>query len=199
MDKMNLFFKALACIILLVITLAIGAFGGNYLGIFKEDKVCETNENKKINSNEETKKYDYDSFSGLYLFTSKPFYSEANDGVVTPTYKLYLYDDGTFNYQLGYVISMGKVGNYIIKNNTIVLNYLFETSSDAALNVVSGEKVLSINGDNSLTDNNQEIPIVEDKSIILKKSSAEEEEEFLKNNMSVEEMINKYDVVKVSP
>lgn len=198
-EKKSFVCRSLIIIILFVCAVFAGAFGGHYLGIFKEESICEPCDNKGLSNNGEQQKTDYDSFTGLYSYTGEPIYSEANDGMLTPTYKLYLYENGTFNYQVGYVISMGKIGNYIIKNDTIVLNYFFESSSDAALNVINGEKVLVINSDKSLTDNNQENPIVKEKSIVLKKASDEEEKEYLQNHMSVDDMIRKYDISKILP
>ena len=60
-------------------------------------------------------------------------------------------------------------------------------------------KLFNINSDKSLTDNNQENPIVKEKSIVLKKASDEEEKEYLQNHMSVDEMIRKYDISKILP
>lgn len=105
------------------------------------------------------------------------------------TYILNLYENGTFKYKYDTPadIRMGQIGNYIINNNTIVLNYLFRTGSSAQLTSTSGQKVLQINSDNSITDNNPES--TNSSSVTMSKTSSNEDEQ------SVNYLIDNYNIV----
>ncbi|MBR2290585.1 MAG: hypothetical protein IJ867_08470 [Clostridia bacterium] len=67
---------------------------------------------------------------------------------------LELYTNGIFKYEYSEDISVGTIGNYIINNDKITLISWFNTGNDVGLIVTKGEKTLTINSDNSITDNN---------------------------------------------
>ena len=170
MDKKS---KGKTVLIVFLILIIIGL--GGYLVY---DKVLNTkNEPTTVEDSTKTnesniKAYDYNNIKGLYTYKGTSVYSEANDGNITPEYKLYLYENGMFFYDYAYLAGEGKIGNYIIANNTIILNNLFDTHSDVSLTVIDGTNTLTINEDGSLTDNNQPVSIVNEKTITLKKSEA---------------------------
>ena len=137
-------------------------------------------DNTKSNENG-VKLYTYSDIKGEYVYKGQEIYNEAMDGNITPEYKLYLYDNGMFYYNYAYIAGEGKIGNYTIVNNTIVLNNLFDTHSDVSLTTTNGTKALTINEDGSLTDSNQPIDIVKEKTIILKKTSNDANYQDIKN------------------
>lgn len=67
---------------------------------------------------------------------------------------LELYTNGIFKYVYSEDIEQGTMGNYIIKDNKVTLINWFNTGNDVGLHVTKGEKTLTINSDNSITDNN---------------------------------------------
>ncbi len=161
--------KTVAIIILLLAVLGLG-------GYIIFDKVLNTKEEPTIvEDNAKTNEtsiqtYNYNDVKGLYTYTGQQVHSEANDGNITPKYELYLYENGMFYYNYAYLAGEGKIGNYTIVNNTIVLNNLFDTHSDVSLTTTNGTNALTINEDGSLTDNNQPISIVKEQTITLKKT-----------------------------
>ena len=76
----------------------------------------------------------------------------------------------------------GYMGNYIIEDNTIVLNYLFETNSGAGIDVTTGTKKITITDADTLVDVNQSINIVNMTSVTLEKATSTEENEFLQSD-----------------
>jgi hypothetical protein len=70
------------------------------------------------------------------------------------SFTLYLLDDGTFKYEYSAYAPIGVIGNYIIDNDTIILNYLFSTNSGTDLEVTEGTKKLIITDDEQIIDNN---------------------------------------------
>lgn len=131
-----------------------------------EKQYKELKENEK-QENTQPAAYNYSNIKGLYAFTGNVV------GEVTPEYKLNLYENGMFYYNYNTQPGGGKIGNYIINNNTIVLNYLFSTNMDVSLTTLNETNTLIINQDGSLTDNNQPISIVTDKTITLKKTTSD--------------------------
>ena len=117
------------------------------------------------------KSYSYNDIKGAYEYTGQKVYDESRNVNITPEYKLYLYENGMFYYNYNTQPGGGKIGNYIINNNTIILNNLFVTNMDVALTVINETNTLKINEDGSLIDNNQPISIVKEKTINLKKVS----------------------------
>lgn len=67
---------------------------------------------------------------------------------------LSLYENGTFNYRMSFLVPFGYIGNYIIKDDAIVLNYLFRTTSGAGIFRTTGTKTIIINSESNLIDSN---------------------------------------------
>lgn len=167
-------------------------------GYIVYDKVMVKETNEPIKEEKKVEKeitYTYEDMKGLYTFTGDPVYSEGAEGNITPTYNLYLYENGTFNYQYtGVATPQGMVGNYIIEGDKIILNYLYTTGSDVSLTRTTETKTLVIGKDNTLTDNNQPLSLVSSKSINLEKASESAENEFVENTPSFDKMLNEYPV-----
>ena len=145
----------------------------------RAEKIDETKTSESLNStsndiiknNNEPKTYTYSNIKGLYKNTIK---SKEED--IDINYELYLYENGTFDYQSYAMASNGVIGNYIIVDNNIILNYLFRTGSDAAIDATEGQKVLKIDEDGSITDSKPEM--LNSTSLLLKKISDKTESGF---------------------
>lgn len=107
----------------------------------------------------------YTKVKGIYEGTAKDKYETNNDVF----YGLYLHENGTFAYTNAVHAESGVTGNYIIVGDTIYLNYLFATGSDAGLDLTEGKRELKINKDGSITDSNPDE--TNETNLILKKSS----------------------------
>ena len=155
--------------------------------INSNSKIENTTSNDKTISNgatdNETKTYLYSSIKGSYKGTAK----DSDETNVNRNYELYLYENGTFKYVNYTEVETGKIGNYNIVDDTIVLNYLFNTGSDAGLTATEGKKTLKINADNSIADSNPDHS--SSSSLILKKVSSSEDVE---NANNVNYLINNY-------
>ncbi len=136
------------------------------------------NKNTDNNKNDETIEYTYDSIKGLYTYFGETKKTELGNEYAAFFY-LYLYENGTFNYKMGTAAPYGYMGNYIIKDNTIILNYLFRTSSGADITVTSGTKTITITSDGSLVDSDPTVNMDDLTSVTLKKESSEKENQFL--------------------
>lgn len=113
------------------------------------------NVEQTVDNNQEVSNntYSYDEIKGLYKFKSEIKKDEfGNERSLW--FNLYLYENGTFSYSFGGNVRSGYIGNYVIKDNTIMLNYLFRTTTAAQIFRTSGTKVLTINSNNTLTDSN---------------------------------------------
>lgn len=126
----------------------------------------------------EAKVYTYDDLEGLYTHISDSVTNEFGNEIFSYHY-LYLYANGTFNYRMGTGAPFGRMGNYIIKDNTIILNYLFSTNSGAGINVTTGSKTINITDIDTLVDNTPSVVVGDATSVTLKRASAEKEREFL--------------------
>ena len=129
--------------------------------------------------------YSYKEMTGLYTYTSDTWKDELNGGVdENATYQLYLYENGTFVYKVGYKILQYEIGNYTINDNKIILNVLFTKGSGVGINKVSDEQLsnLIINSNAVLEDNNQNIKELNVTSITLNKTNNEDANKFLEEN-----------------
>lgn len=104
----------------------------------------------KCNSVTESKSYSYKDIAGYYSAEDKV---KVDSQSITVGYTLFLLENGTFRYQYVMNTSNSVIGNYTIVGNEIHLNYLFNGASDASLNATTGSKVLTINEDKTITDN----------------------------------------------
>ena len=170
-------------VVLVILVLGLGGYLIYDKVIDKIGKEEVKEESDKQNEIIEQKEYTYESIKGLYKNTTETTMNVDDEKInLVASYNLYLYDNGTFNYRYGTMTRMGYIGNYIIKDNTIILNYLFSTGNDMGISVTNGSKTLIINEDGSITDNKQDLTTLSLTSIILEKTTANEENEFLNEN-----------------
>ena len=98
-----------------------------------------------LTKNNETpaKQYTYDEIKGLYIFESK-LMKDENGNEYKKSYTLYLYENGTFRYRNVTFAPTGYIGNYIIVDNTIKLNYLYSTNSGVGIFATKGSSEIKI-------------------------------------------------------
>ena len=136
---------------------------------------------------ESTKFYSYSDLTGLYTHSVS-----VTDIDYTLYNKLYLFDDGTFAYELAYPARYGYIGNYIIDGNTIKLNKLFEFNSGVGLFFGMKKYELTITDNNTLVDSNDYLNKAEigyTGTINLKRASDSEASEFL-SKYNLENMLD---------
>lgn len=97
--------------------------------------------------------YTYMDIASFYSFKDSNSNSEGREELSTFGYTLYLAENGTFRYQYTMNTVSSVMGNYIIVDDEIRLNYLFTGGSDAGINATNGSKVLKIKDKNTLVDN----------------------------------------------
>lgn len=83
---------------------------------------------------------------GKYEYAAERTSNEAPNS----TYTLNLYENGIFKYTASKGGQVGIIGNYVVDNNQLKLNYIFLTGSDVSLNPLKGTSVLTINEDGSI-------------------------------------------------
>lgn len=171
-------------LIVLVIILCLLVLGlGGYIVY---DKVLTKDNNNIGASNTDSvdnisneKFYSYENVSGLYTYTAKTF-EEGTDNEFIPIYKLFLYDNGTFFYLRPSRTPVGVVGNFIIKDDKILLNYWYNWSSgiqkmdDKSIKINS----LVISKNDTLIDSNPFETWYDISEISLLKADSEEEKKF---------------------
>ena len=120
----------------------------------------------------QSKLYSFSDVAGTYkgLFKDNSTIENSNKH-----YVLNLFENGTFLYENYIDIQSGIIGNYTIIDNTIILNYWFRTGNDASLSVISGQKKLNINENNSITDSQPENS--NSSNLVLNRISSSEETE----------------------
>ena len=121
----------------------------------KQDTVESKNENTNVTEKQNTEvsnNYTYDGMKGFYSFNDPNPESEGREELATFGYTLYLSETGTFKYQYAMNAGSSVSGNYIIVDDEIRLNYIFESGNDAALIATNGSKVLKIKDKNTLVD-----------------------------------------------
>lgn len=128
--------------------------------------------------------------SGIYT------YSKKLDEQTQVSYLLILYPNGTFDYDHSVYAAGGEIGNYVIDGNTIILNKLFYTFSDASIDATSGESKLTINDDGSISDSNKYFDLsdynVDLSNVKLNKASKQQETEYMKNQYNINQIIDNY-------
>ena len=127
-------------------------------------------------SNVETNKVDnenkYEKIKGEYYGINNVYYDSA-EAEIPCEYKLYLKEDGTFDYNVIFDNHSGFCGNYIINDSEIILNKLFQYGSDVSLTAVEGQVKLKINQDGTITDSNKYYEEFSVKDIILTRRTTE--------------------------
>ena len=138
-------------------------------------------------------KYAYEGIKGLYRYTSETVTNEFGMEYAA-LYFLCLEENGTFSYKMGTGAICGHIGNYIIKDNTIFLNYLFSTDNGTGLYATTGSKTITIVGKDKLLDAQPSVTVGNMKEVLLKKVSTEEEKEYLQY-VSVSHLLSNYDIM----
>lgn len=143
----------------------------------------ETNVKESSKSNiaqqENQKLYSYKDVKGVYKYTTQDQLNGENFDIECI---LYLYEDGTFNYSHEGVIGQAILGNYILDNDTIILNKLFRHGNDLSLGTAKGQLRLKLNSDETITDSNNSFGIEKTKNITLAKISKSEEEKYISSD-----------------
>ena len=87
---------------------------------------------------------------GLYTFESE-LTKDENGNEYKKSYTLYLYENGTFRYRNSTFVPTGYIGNYIIIDNKIKLNYLYITNSGVGIFAEKGSTEITINNNENIT------------------------------------------------
>lgn len=192
-------------LVLSLIAIIIMAF---FIYKLNNEKIAEIEKNKNLNSQASSlqitvnqlqeKNNDINSqiskimtpkdISGIYT------YSRKLDEQTQVSYLLILYQNGTFDYDHSVHAAGGEIGNYVIDGNTIILNKLFNTFSDASIGTTSGEIKLTINDDGSISDSNKYFDLSDYNfdlsSVKLNKVSKQEETEHIRYQYSINQIID---------
>lgn len=139
--------------------------------------------------------YTYHDLQGLYTYTTETIAEDTGDEY-TAFYDLYLDENGTFTYRMGTGAPSGYIGNYVIKDDALVLNYWFRTNSGAGLTVTVGSKTLSIASGDTLVDADPSLIVGNLTSVILKKASAAEEQEYAQYDKDVSYILNNSEILR---
>ncbi len=155
----------------------------------------EINENISTN-NEKTEKenYTYEEMKGLYSYETKTLKDE-NGNEYKKSYTLYLYENGTFRYRNSTFAPTGYVGNYIITDDIIKLNYLYSTNSGVGLFATKGNTEITINNNKVITMKEDLLDKNNKNGVVLKKEensekSAQYEKTTVNDLIETEEKMN---------
>lgn len=113
-----------------------------------------------LNSNEESN-ITVSSLSGIYVGDAKAESGTTLDGETEV--RLYLYENGSFEYKDSPGLNSGKVGYYTFSDNNIILHEVLLCANDIGRTITSDTMILKINSDYSITDSKLDA--------VLKKSS----------------------------
>ena len=145
------------------------------------------NEDKDELNEETSNNYSYSDIQGFYKGVAK----DKDEEDINREYELYLSENGTYLY-INYVGSqVGTIGNYIVKGDKIILNYLFATGNDIDLTATEGKKTLNIGKNNLITDSEPER--TKATSIELKKENAPDDPFYSTNGVNY--LINNYSII----
>ena len=180
-------------VLIIILTLLVVALSG-YI-IYDKSLSDDNNVNNDVNNNS-MEEINYENMKGAYKTTQSVTIDGQNQDI---PFILYLWENGTFKYEEIYNVSSGYIGNYIIKDNKLILNYLFSTGTDVSLTVTNGSKEITINKDKTLStnsnhnyDNNKPI------SITMTKSNDSYDNIYQDNNY-IYNMINGYYINNAIP
>lgn len=184
--------KRLKVLVILLVILLILVGGYLIYILFFNNK---TEEKDMIEDNEiveTTKNYTYEQMEGVYIFTDIELGNKEEN--VPFIAKLYLWKNGTFKYERSTFAPIGEIGNYIIEDDKIKLNYLFGTNSGAGFVYKKGTKELKINSYDSIYDSKLEFGTSINSDGILTKSTDNQElqryeqfkyDEYLKSGLAM--------------
>lgn len=174
-------------IILLIIIIALCCY--IFLCTDCKCKDNKTNETETKQTVTQDTNYSYKEIAGYY--STKDTVNSGSESL-TVGYNLYLYENGTFSYQFLMNAPRGVIGNYIIVDDEIKLNYLFNTGSDASLIATTGSKVLKIKDNNTIVENDAEFAKNGgSKTINLVRDNSNNNKE----DNSITDYINNYEVI----
>ncbi len=86
---------------------------------------------------------------------------------------------------------VGTIGNYIVKGDKIILNYLFDTGNDISLTATEVKKTLNIGKNNSIIDSEPER--TKSTSIELKKENVPDDSFYSTNRVNY--LISSYSII----
>lgn len=150
-----------------------------------------SNDNKTLAENKNNEKYTYENISGYFTFNEKIPVDYGTYTSDTEAHRyLYLYENGMYFYEsgLGSTNSI-ECGNYIIKDNNIILNRWFgETSYKNGKGLYLNEDINTLNGYkftiNSLNDISPELGFTNYPNVVMKREN---------NSELVKNAANKYE------
>ena len=150
--------------------------------------------NSDGSTTEQKKVYTYNDLAGLYTAEYKDV--DEYDRVIH--YSIYLNEDGTFVYNTSRFTGVKYMGNYIINNDKITLNYWFKGWHEPHFEPFSYTSTINIISDNELIDTNvvdysdsigtNEVKLTKDND----KQKIERYELNFKENLDSAELINNY-------
>ena len=108
-------------------------------------EMAKNNSESIVNNTKNT--YFYKDIKGIYECSKN--YSD-----VSSSYKLTLYENGTFKYLIAFEYPTTLIGNYIIVDDEIRLNEIFVMGGSAGLSATSQTLTLKINSDGTIGDTN---------------------------------------------
>ena len=193
MEKQNKILKIIIVILAVIIVLGICAGIALFVKYDNANKekteisnvqnITNTTDNtEKIETNKtETKVVSYKELDGLYKYKK-----DAND-YNSEFYYLNLYENGTFTYRYGQSISSGIAGNYIVRDDNIVLNKLFNFGTDTSITATNGTITVKLNNDGTITDTNK---LVEMSSVTLTKANNDTENNRAHMESNIFDLIN---------
>lgn len=193
MEKQNKILKVIIVILTIIIVLGICAGTALFVKydntnkentkIANVENTTNTTENaEKIEANTtENKAISYKELDGLYKYIK-----DASD-YNSEFYYLNLYENGTFTYRYGESISSGIAGNYIVKDDNIILNKLFNFGTDTSITATNGTVTLKLNNDGTITDTNK---FVKMSSVTLTKANNDTENNRAHTEGNIFDLIN---------
>ncbi len=166
-----------AICIFIIVLLIIALAGVYYFGFIKNNEKIEVINNEKIALEKEITTLEQDNNLGteetnvnvsstsenvtykdiVGVYTGKIILNETDSegNKFSDGYCLTLYENGTYKYEHGVAAAGGTIGNYIIENDSIILNKWFKTSSDTSAVATNGKIELTLNKDGSIIDFNE--------------------------------------------
>ena len=142
--------KKSSCVIPVILLIIIACLC-TYIFLCTDFKGKDSNSNDKQDTVEKVN-YSYNDMKGYYsIIDTNPKKAQEKE-LSDFSYTLYLSENGTFRYQYVMNTVSSVMGNYIIVDDEVRLNYLFNGGNDAGINATNGSKVLKIKDKNTLVD-----------------------------------------------
>ena len=123
--------------------------------LFATDIISFNGENKCLDGNKNIDgTHDEKNNKVIGTYTTKFENLKGEGDVNSASATLNLYENGVFTYIFNQYAPTGVLGNYIIEGDKIILTNWFNSDSGTGLHITKGSKILIINSDGSITDNN---------------------------------------------